>query len=874
MKNHNVLSWEDRNSHHLNIFIDHLSGYQNLNLFTDGASNKRYTENTSYFSISIEPQLTNKLALLSESINFTYDELFLAAFFVFLGTQTGEKDLVVGEQKYNGSSTPIRQIIDSQETVTGLLKRLHEVRKSLPECADILSLSKALKTDDNNKHPIYQALFVGIQTPIPQQEILTSLDITLSVRMHRDQIAIDLHSNSLLVERGTLEHFVTCYLEILKGFVGNPQQLLAELPCMTPEDEHTLLVEWNQTQSEFPQHLTLHRCFEQQVERTPNATALIFRDQELSYQELNHRANQLAHVIRENYHGIHGCPLAPDTPVMLYLERSLEMVVAILAVLKAGAAYVPVSPEFPQARTLFMVQDTQTSIILTQQALSAQLEEWTSPIDAPLSVLAIDDVKGFEQYPTNNLPEHSSPSDLAYILYTSGTTGQPKGVMLQHDGVVNRIHWMQKQYPLTETDRVLQKTPYVFDVSVWELLWANWVGAAIVIAEPDSHKDPEQLCQVIVQHQVTTLHFVPSMLQVFGQYLLEQALSLPAFIRWVFASGEALSVTHCDLFKQVSPLNAQLHNLYGPTEASIDVTHYDCQELQGGNVPIGQPIDNIQVYVLSELGKPVPVGAPGELYLGGVGVARGYLNREELTRERFIPNPFDTDGRAPHLYKTGDLVRWLSNGQLEYLGRNDFQVKIRGLRIELGEIEQKLAEIEDVKHAVVTATKYQGEQALSAYVVTHSNDRLNEKEVASTLSQHLPNYMLPVSYTYLDELPVTSNGKLDRKALPSPNIDMKYEYVAPSTSLESTLCEIWQEVLGIKRVGVEDNFFRLGGNSISTVRVSSLLQQRLGIELPLSLIFTESTIKVLAQSLVNPNLDGPYIEASLNTSNNQCIVEI
>ncbi|WP_198597430.1 non-ribosomal peptide synthetase, partial [Vibrio splendidus] len=572
----------------------------------------------------------------------------------------------------------------------------------------------------------------------------------------------------------------------------------------------TLLVEWNQTESEFPKHLTLHRCFEQQVERTPDATALIFQHEELTYQELNHRANQLAYAIRENYQHKYGCPLEPDTPVMLYLERSLEMVVAILAVLKAGAAYVPVAPEFPEARTLFMMEDTQTPIVLTQQTLTPRLDEWVSTLNTPPSVLAIDDATVFASYPTRNLQAHSSSSDLAYILYTSGTTGQPKGVMLQHDGVVNRIHWMQKQYPLTETDRVLQKTPYVFDVSVWELLWANWVGATIVIAEPDSHKDPQQLCQTIVQHQVTTLHFVPSMLQVFGQYLSEQSLSLPKSIRWVFASGEALSATHCDLFKQVRHPQAQLHNLYGPTEASIDVTYYDCQKLSGTNVPIGQPIDNTKLYVLSELGKPVPVGAPGELYLGGIGVARGYLNREELTQERFIPNPFDTDGQAPRLYKTGDLVRWLPDGNLEYLGRNDFQVKIRGLRIELGEIEQRLTVFEDVKHAVITVNEIQGEPALFAYIVTHSRNELDEKVVASTLSQHLPSYMLPVSYTYLNTLPVTINGKLDRAALPAPNAHSTRDYVAPSSPLECTLCEIWQEVLGLERVSVEDNFFRLG----------------------------------------------------------------
>ncbi|MBA8894224.1 amino acid adenylation domain-containing protein [Pantoea agglomerans] len=883
----------------------HLKGYENISLPTDKPrpAQVRYDGDEHLFALgdTLSEQL-RELARLEET---TLYNIMLSAFYVTMSRLSGQDDIVIGtpsdnrqhEQTHSviglfANTLALRNHVTPTLTVQHFIQQVQQTvlaGKQHQEMPFDRLVSELEVERDLSRHPVFQVMFMLQSFGQARQDLpfkplgsrgsgafytAAKFDLTLAINDAASNLECVLNFSTHLFEKPTIERFAAVYQHILQGFVASPQQLLAELPCMSPQDENTLLIEWNRTRADFPRHLTLHRCFEQQVERTPGATALIFQHHELSYRELNHRANQLAAAIRDNYQHLHGRPLVPDTPIMLYLERSLEMVVGILAVLKAGAAYVPVSPEFPQERTLFMVQDTATPVILTQHALQPRLDEWVRSLDAPPSVLCIDDAAAFAAYPADNLPAYSSPDDLAYILYTSGTTGQPKGTMLQHNGVVNRIHWMQKQYPLTATDRVLQKTPYVFDVSVWELLWANWVGAAIVMAEPDSHKDPQRLCQAMEQYRITALHFVPSMLQVFGQYLLDQGLTLPDSVRWVFASGEALSVTHCDLFKRVCSQQAQLHNLYGPTEASIDVTYFDCQQLSTASVPIGRPIDNICLYVLSRHGKPVPVGAPGELYLGGVGVARGYLNREDLTQERFVPNPFDADGQAPRLYKTGDLVRWMPDGQLEYLGRNDFQVKIRGLRIELDEIEHRLLALDDVRQAVVTVAELQGEPALSAYVVTHSQQPLNEQEAAAALSQHLPQYMLPTCYTYMAELPVTINGKLNRKALPAPNIVPGSGYVAPSTSLERVLCEIWQEVLGLEQVGIEDNFFRLGGNSLSTIRVSSLFKKRMGTELSLSLLFTESTIKALSQSLMAADAGDPHIASSLDAINNQCIVEI
>ncbi len=639
-----------------------------------------------------------------------------------------------------------------------------------------------------------------------------------------------------------------------KKLLTKEQNNTLKTTTISREDRHTLLRSCNDTDAPYPIDETLAQLFEEQVDKTPNNIALVFAEQKLTYRQLNEKANQLAYAIRAHYQNNNSQGIQADTLIGLYLDRSLEMVISILGVLKAGGAYVPISPEDPQLRVQFMFEDTQTSLIITQAYYKPQLNKWTAKLDLVPNLLAIDDVS--DDNPTANLAAINGPKDLAYVIYTSGTTGTPKGVMVQHSGVVNRIVWMQQKYPLSSSSRVLQKTPYIFDVSVWELLWGNLTGATIIIAAPEIHKEPDKLNELIIKSGVTTLHFVPSMFASFCDYLQQLQLSFPKNVQQVFCSGEALTVSHVDRFIKTNHDSTLLTNLYGPTEVSIDVTYFDIIESTNKFIPIGRPISNTQVYVLNEQQNIVQIGATGELYIGGAGLARGYLNQEELTGECFIDNPFaTTDDKAKgydRLYKTGDLVRWASNGNLEYLGRNDCQVKIRGYRIELGEIESALSSLKDVKQAVVIDLEKDGNKYLAAYLIKASGMGIDldieiDIEVCrDSLALKLPDYMLPATFTVLDSIPLTINGKLDRNSLPTPEFVNADKYVAPRNELEEQLCNIWQEVLSVKKVGIDDNFYQLGGNSITAIRLSAACRQQFKIDIPLALLFAKKTIKRLA----------------------------
>ncbi|MEE7624548.1 amino acid adenylation domain-containing protein, partial [Methylobacter sp. Wu8] len=433
------------------------------------------------------------------------------------------------------------------------------------------------------------------------------------------------------------------------------------------------------------------------------------------------------------------------------------------------------------------------------------------------------------------------PENLAYCIYTSGSTGQPKGAGVPHQGILNRLQWMQAEYALDQSDRVLQKTPYSFDVSVWEFFWPLMTGAQLVVAKPDQHKDSRALIDTIVREQITTVHFVPSMLQAFIDTTgAENCTGL----KRVICSGEALPADLVARFQQKLP--AGLHNLYGPTEASVDVSYWACiPDRAETAIPIGRPIANIALYILDRQLNPVPVGTPGELHIGGIGLGRGYLNRPGLTAEKFIPNPFGPSGSR--LYKTGDLVRYRPDGDIDYLGRIDHQVKIRGFRIELGEIEARLLEAPDIKEAVVIAREDQpGDKRLVAYLV--AGTAVASELLKLRLKETLPEYMVPSAFVQLDGMPLSANGKLDRKRLPRPDLSelSAKQYVAPRTDSEEILAEIWADVLGVDRVGVEDNFFELGGHSLLATQLVSRICIRFGIDLPLKTLFDTTNVAQLA----------------------------
>ncbi|CAK0272172.1 syringomycin synthetase [Burkholderia pseudomallei] len=618
------------------------------------------------------------------------------------------------------------------------------------------------------------------------------------------------------------------------------------LPLLDEAERKQVVYAWNATERDYPIEQCIHQLFEAQVDRKPEAIALTFDGQRLSYAELNARANRLAHYLQARGVG-------PDRLVALCAERGIEMVVGLLAILKAGGAYVPLDPSHPPERLRRMLDDTNPVAVLVDDIGADALASFESHVAArsPRVHLSRDIAQWRACSPANpSTPRERAARRLAYVIYTSGSSGEPKGVMNEHRGVVNRLWWMQQTYALDERDAVLQKTPFSFDVSVWEFFWPLMSGARLVIAKPEGHKDPAYLSELIDRERVTTLHFVPSMLQAFLED--EGAARGCGSVKRVMCSGEALPPSLVKRFYRCLP-DARLHNLYGPTEAAVDVTAWACDAEEGGaSVPIGRPIANTRIYILDGYGQPVPRGVAGELYIGGVQVARGYLNRPELTRERFVDDPFVAGGR---LYKTGDLARWRTDGSLEYLGRNDFQVKIRGFRIELGEIEAQLAKVAGVRETVVLA-RDSGSPAGEKRLVAYYTGNADVAALREQATRHLPAYMVPSAYVRLDAWPLTPNGKLDRRALPAPADDAyaRAEYEAPQGAKEEALAAIWKDLLPVERISRHDNFFELGGHSLLVIGLSEKLRAA-GLHADVRVVYRASTLADLAAHLGTDNQD-------------------
>ncbi|CAK0140876.1 D-alanine--poly(phosphoribitol) ligase, subunit 1 [Burkholderia pseudomallei] len=618
------------------------------------------------------------------------------------------------------------------------------------------------------------------------------------------------------------------------------------LPLLDEAERKQVVYAWNATERDYPIEQCIHQLFEAQVDRKPEAIALTFDGQRLSYAELNARANRLAHYLQARGVG-------PDRLVALCAERGIEMVVGLLAILKAGGAYVPLDPSHPPERLRRMLDDTNPVAVLVDDIGADALASFESHVAArsPRVHLSRDIAQWRACSPANPpTPRERAARRLAYVIYTSGSSGEPKGVMNEHRGVVNRLWWMQQTYALDERDAVLQKTPFSFDVSVWEFFWPLMSGARLVIAKPEGHKDPAYLSELIDRERVTTLHFVPSMLQAFLED--EGAARGCGSVKRVMCSGEALPPSLVKRFYRCLP-DARLHNLYGPTEAAVDVTAWACDAEEGGaSVPIGRPIANTRIYILGGYGQPVPRGVAGELYIGGVQVARGYLNRPELTRERFVDDPFVAGGR---LYKTGDLARWRTDGSLEYLGRNDFQVKIRGFRIELGEIEAQLAKVAGVRETVVLA-RDSGSPAGEKRLVAYYTGNADVAALREQATRHLPAYMVPSAYVRLDAWPLTPNGKLDRRALPAPADDAyaRAEYEAPQGAKEEALAAIWKDLLPVERISRHDNFFELGGHSLLVIGLSEKLRAA-GLHADVRVVYRASTLADLAAHLGTDNQD-------------------
>jgi amino acid adenylation domain-containing protein len=596
-------------------------------------------------------------------------------------------------------------------------------------------------------------------------------------------------------------------------------------------ERHQILVGWNDTRVDYPNR-PLHKFIEEQVKRTPESVAVVYESEQLTYRELNHRANQLAHRLKRSKVG-------PDVLVAVCMERSLELVVSLLAILKADGAYVPLDPEYPRDRLDTMLRDANPPVVLAQSHLADRLPtgvQETIYLDREWSSLVSESPE--------DLATELNGKNLAYAIYTSGSTGKPKGVANVHEGIVNRLLWMQDMYKLTGQDRVLQKTPFSFDVSVWEFFWPLMTGATLVVARPSGHRDPGYLVSLIAERGITTLHFVPSML---GIFLDTAGLERCRSLRQVFASGEALPYELQQRFFE--KLGAELHNLYGPTEAAVDVTYWHCQ--RSGHltvVPIGRPIANTQIYILDANLEPVSIGETGELHIGGIGLARGYLNQPDLTAQKFIQDPYSAMLGA-RLYKTGDSARFLPDGNVEYLGRIDHQIKLRGFRIELGEIEAVLGRSRGVRQAaVILREDNPGDKRLVAYMIPDKGAALDVDRIRGEIKDKLPEYMVPSRFVVVQAFPMTTSGKLDRKALPAPSEEaISSTAVAPRNELESRIASAFASVLGLASVGVADNFFALGGHSLTAARLLAQVKDITGRDIPLSALLRAATVESLAQ---------------------------
>lgn len=681
----------------------------------------------------------------------------------------------------------------------------------------------------------------------------TNYPLTLMV-VPEQEMCFRLMYDCRRIDASSITRLLDHYRTLLEGMIANPDRRLREIPMLTQTERKQLLVEWNDTTRNYLQHECLHELIEAQVRRTPDDVAVVFENTELTYRELNQRANQLAHYLAK-------LGVGPDVLVGICAERSIEMVIGLLGILKAGGAYVPLDPAYPRERLAFMLHDAQLPVLLTQAETMNRLPEHHAQL------ICLDrDRQMLAREKTENPLSAVTGENLAYVIYTSGSTGQPKGAMNTHKGICNRLLWMQEAYRLTEADRVLQKTPFSFDVSVWEFFWPLLAGARLVIARPDGHRDSAYLVNMINEQKITTLHFVPSMLQMF---LDDPGMEGCSSLKRVICSGEALTVALQERF--FAKLGAVLHNLYGPTEAAVDVTYWACQRGSSWpTVPIGRPIANTQIYILDPDLQPVPIGVAGELHIGGIGLARGYLNRPELTNQKFIADPFSKQANA-RMYKTGDLARYLPDGNIEYLGRIDHQVKIRGFRIELGEIESVLSLHPRVRETVVLAREdTPGEKVLAAYVVPSQESTPSANELRVFLRQKLPEYMVPSAFVYLKSLPVTSNGKVDRAALPphDPKASLvKESSLAPRTLTEKTLAKVWAEVLKLEQIGVHDHFFDLGGHSLLLAQVYRRLRGRFDREISLVDLFEYPTIAALAQHINGNEARDLSIEQDADVTN-------
>ncbi|MCL4532020.1 MAG: amino acid adenylation domain-containing protein, partial [Actinobacteria bacterium] len=728
-----------------------------------------------------------------------------------------------------------------------LLSRVREVTLGAYAHQDLPfeRLVKELHPERNLSHnPLFQAALAFQNVPSSPMDFgslaaspagvdtgTAKFDLTLGVEPNGSEgLRVTFEYSADLFDDSTIARMLGHFLILLEGIAANPATSISVLPLLTEAERHQLLVEWNDTTTDYPRDRCIHQLFEEQVERTPDGIAVEFGEERLTYAELNRRANQLGHYLQS-------LGVGPDTLVGVAVERSLEMVVGLLGILKAGGAYLPLDPSYPMERLAFMMDDARLKVLLTQRRLQDILPDTEAQV-----VLLDKDQTGGDDASEAPCSSGTQPGSLAYVMYSSGSTGRPKGVAIQHDSVVALISWARALYGPEEIRSVLFSTSICFDISVFELFVPLSCGGKVVLAA-----DVLELKKWGPDADVSLINTVPS-----AMAELVRLRALPRSARVVNLAGEAPKNTLAQALYGQDGV-AKVYNLYGPTESTVYSTVAVVEKGSTGNPPIGRPISNSRAYVLDSHGQLVPIGVPGELYIGGAGLARAYLNRPDLTAEKFMPDPFSSQSGA-RMYRTGDQARYLPDGNIEFLGRADHQVKIRGFRVELGEIESVLGQHPGVQDSVVIAPKDpSGDKRLVAYLVPSPDRMPNADELRAHLKAKLPDYMIPSAFVLMGALPLTPNGKVDRKALPDPDrssLPLERSFVAPRTPLEEKLAALWAEILGIERVGVQDDFFDLGGHSLLAARLLARIRDAFGRDIPLAELFRGPTIEQLAALLM------------------------
>lgn len=829
-KDYSIWQRENFNDQKLNMqesyWEKNLKDYEPLNLPSDLERPKEFSYNGKDINVEFKMEWQEALKQLAQKYEISLYTVMLSILDVTLAQFSYQQDIVVGTPFANRhtkgtedligffiNTLPIRTKIGSKYTFKDIFIQNNKTVVNAQNNQDIPfeQIVRVLEVhQDTSRNPIFQVLF-SVQDFAPDQlvnnEIFTGCNKHLELNYAKYDLSVIIENGLInfnyctdIYNADTIQSMINYYVELIKLVIKNEFQEVEKIQLNSAGLIGDL--------TDYPTK-TVVDLFEEQVAKTPNHIAVEYQNTKLTYYEFDKLTNQFGNYLLAN-----GVDYGDKIPILL--ERSEKMAIAIWGILKAGCSYVPISPDFPEERKKYIINQIASPIIVDQS------------------------FEGFSKGNENPIKNKPKLNDLAYIIFTSGTTGNPKGVMIEHSGLINRVQWMNDYYPIEDTDKIYQKTNYVFDVSVWEQVWALLVGASIVFSMENGHKDPLYLSKEIQKKQITVMHFVPSMLDVFLDTLesysddASNQLDVTS-LKYVFCSGEALNVNSVRRFNRLLP-RTKIYNLYGPTEASIDVTAFDCNKANLEKVLIGNPVPNTNCYVLNHKNQLLPEGAIGELALGGIQLAKGYINQPDLTKERFIIHP-----EVGRIYKTGDLVRILHSKEIEYLGRNDFQVKIHGLRIELSEIEKRILEIKNIQQAVVLKIK---DQLVAYYTGTK---KLPIEKLKITLKEKLPDYMVPVSYIYIKEFPLTINGKLDRKALPGPQLKTE-EYIKPENTTESCVQEIFSELLerDANEISVLSDFFSMGGDSIKAIQLSNRIKQKLDKTISIKQIFASKSIREIS----------------------------